>query len=246
MKTALLFSGKLGEWKECSKSIQKNIISPLDSDIFCSLWENEDYLDFIKLYKPKDFRALDLSDTIKYLRPENLKRKPNPSLIPMLAGMKAVHTIFSNYSLRTKTNYDLIIRIRPDIQVLEQIKENEIKDCLKNKNIRLPFFESSNIYDHEKELNKKLSFNFIYEKASLPNQVNDQLAIGHPYQMNKYMNSLMSVSTAINSMIEEGYPDYMTKVPESILTMCLKMQQCKYKQLTGTSSFGNIKTILCK
>ena len=38
----------------------------------------------------------------------------------------------------------------------------------------------------------------------------------------------------------------MIKVPESVMTFFLNLQNCKYKQLTGTNSFGNIKTILCK
>jgi hypothetical protein len=145
-----------------------------------------------------------------------------------------------------KKDYDLVIRLRPDVMVLEQIKKHEIKDCLKNKNILLPLFESDNIYDHEEELRKEFSFSFVYDKASLPNQINDQIAIGHPYQMNKYMNSLMSVGMAIKMLWDEGYPEYMIKVPESVMTICLNIQQCRYKQLTGTNSFGNIQTVLCK
>ena len=64
--------------------------------------------------------------------------------------------------------------------------------------------------------------------------------------MNKYMNSLMSVGMAIKMLWDEGYPEYMIKVPESVMTICLNIQQCRYKQLTGTNSFGNIQTVLCK
>jgi hypothetical protein len=177
---------------------------------------------------------------------DKLPCQPNSGLIPMLAGIKTSNTIFQNYSLLKKINYDLVIRIRPDIQVLEQIKPHEIKDCLKNKHIRLPLFESTNIYNHEEEIKKEFSFSFVYDKASLPNQINDQLAIGHPDQMNKYANCLSSVATAIQIMWNEGYPEYMIKVPESVMTICLNIQQCKYKQLTGTNSFGNINTVLCK
>ena len=42
----------------------------------------------------------------------------------------------------------------------------------------------------ETEVKKDFSFSFVNEKASLPNQINDQLAIGHPDQMNKYMNQI--------------------------------------------------------
>ena len=246
MKVALCFSGKLGDWKECSESIIQNIISPLKPDIFLSTWDDEPYEDFVKFYKPASWRAINFKETMKLLKPENLAYEPNAGLIPMLAGIKAVNSIFQRHQQLKKKDYDLVIRLRPDVMVLEQIKKHEIKDCLKNKNILLPLFESDNIYDHEEELKKEFSFSFVYDKASLPNQINDQIAIGHPYQMNKYMDSLMSVGMAIKMLWDEGYPEYMIKVPESVMTICLNIQQCRYKQLTGTNSFGNIQTVLCK
>ena len=246
MKVALCFSGKLGDWKECSESIIQNIISPLKPDIFLSTWDDEPYEDFVKFYKPASWQAINFEETMKLLKPENLAYEPNAGLIPMLAGIKAVISIFQRHQQLKKKDYDLIIRLRPDVMVLEQIKKHEIKDCLKNKNILLPLFESDNIYDHEEELKKEFSFSFVYDKASLPNQINDQIAIGHPDQMNKYMNSLMSVGMAIKMLWDEGYPEYMIKVPESVMTICLNIQQCRYKQLTGTNSFGNIQTVLCK
>ena len=246
MKVALCFSGKLGDWKECSESIIQNIISPLKPDIFLSTWDDEPYEDFVKFYKPASWQAINFEETMKLLKPENLAYEPNAGLIPMLAGIKAVNSIFQRHQQLKKKDYDLVIRLRPDVMVLEQIKKHEIKDFLKNKNILLPLFESDNIYDHEEELKKEFSFSFVYDKASLPNQINDQIAIGHPDQMNKYMNSLMSVGMAIKMLWDEGYPEYMIKVPESVMTICLNIQQCRYKQLTGTNSFGNIQTVLCK
>lgn len=247
MKIALWFSGKLGNWKDCSTSIVDNIISPLKPDIFVTTWDDQPSYDFCQYYKPVERQILNFEDTMKCLGPtDKLAYQPNAGLIPMLAGIKASNTIFHNYALKNKNDYDLVIRLRPDIQVLEQIKHDEIEDCLKNKHIRLPLFESTNIYNHESEMKNEFSFSFVNEKASLPNQINDQLAVGHPDQMNKYANSLSSVATAIRIMWESGYPEYMIKVPESVMTMCLNIQQCKYKQLTGTNSFGNIKTVLIK
>ena len=247
MKVALWFSGKLGDWEECLTSITENIIWPLKPDIFVTTWDDQPSYDFCQYYKPVKRQILNFKETMKFLgATDKLPYQPSPGLIPMLAGIKTSNTIFQNYALLKKINYDLVIRIRPDIQVLEQIKVHEIKDCLKNKHIRLPLFESTNIYNHEEEIKKEFSFSFVYDKASLPNQINDQLAIGHPDQMNKYANCLSSVATAIQMMWNEGYPEYMIKVPESVMTVCLNIQQCKYKQLTGTNSFGNINTILCK
>lgn len=247
MKVALWFSGKLGNWKECSESILENIIWPLRPDIFVTTWDDQPSYDFCNYYKPVKRQVLNLKDTMKLLgSTSELPCQPNPGLIPMLAGIKASNTIFQNYAKQKHTGYDLVIRLRPDIQVLEQIKLHELKDCLKNKHIRLPLFESDNIYNHEQEMKNEFSFSFVHEKASLPKQINDQLAVGHPDQMNKYANCLSSLATAIQIMWEEGYPEYMIKVPESVITMCLNIQQCKYKQLTGSNSFNNIKTLLVK
>ena len=246
IKTALLFSGKLGDWEHCKASIYKNIINKFNPDIFITTWEDENSKSFIEYYKPVAFEALNFENTIKLLKPSKLPYEPSAGLIPMLAGMKAAFSLCDQYQITKAKEYNLIIRIRPDIQVLEEISELQIKNCLKSKKILLPLFESDNIYNHEEEIKKEFSFSFVYDKASLPNQVNDQLAIGHPEQMFKYMNSISKVYEAIEKLWNEGYPEYMIKVPESVITICLQLQNCKYSQLKGSNSFGNIKTILCK
>lgn len=247
MKTALLFSGKLGDWEDSSMSIMENIIWPLRPDIFVTTWDDQPSYDFCKYYNPVKRNILNFNQVMKVIGSiDKLDYEPNPGLIPMLAGLKACHTLYCNHKLLKKLDYDLVIRLRPDVQVLEPIKIHEKNDCIKNKLIRLPLFESENIYNHEEELKKEFSFSFVYEKQSLPNQINDQFAIGHPDQMDKYFNCLSFLRQAIKIMWEDGFPEYMIKVPESVITMCLNLQNCKYKQLTGTNSFGNIKTILCK
>ena len=247
MKIALLLSGKLGKWEDCVESVTENIIWPLKPDIFVTTWEDQPSYDFCNYYNPVKKQILNFKETMKFLGPTgDLDCQPNPSLIPMMAGLKASNTMFQNYALQKKIDYDLVIRLRPDVQILEQIKIHEKNDCAKNNHIRLPLFESSNIYNHDLEMSKEMSFSFVNDKASLPNQVNDQLAIGHPDQMNKYANCLSSIATAIRIMWEGHYPEYMIKVPESVMTMCLNIQRCEYKQLTGTNSFGNIKTKLIK
>jgi hypothetical protein len=241
MKVALCFSGKLGNWQDCYDSILQNIIAPLKPDIYFATWNTEDYQNFFKQYRPTKFMVHDES-CIKTFDIFKHEVEPNPALLPMLINMKAVYKVIENQ----KTKYDLVIRLRPDIQVLEQIKIHEIQDCIKSKSIRLPFFESSNIYNHEEELKKEFAFSFVYDQASLPNQVNDQIAIGHPSEMKKYMSCLDNYVHAINLLWNEGYPEYMIKVNESVLTIALQLKNCKYKQLTGTNSFNNIKTKLIR
>lgn len=241
-------SGKLGEWESCARSIRENIIEPLNPDIFMSTWDDEDYRYFTNYYKPKRINILNYEESkpaIKNLT-SDCPQGISPGLLPMLYNMHACNKLRNSYSKSNKIKYDLIIRLRPDILVLEQIKKHEIEDCIKNKLIRLPYFESSNTYNHEEELKKEFAFSFIYDKASLPNQINDQLAIGPPKEMEKYMCASKRIREAIHFLWNEGYPEYMLKVPETVLTTHLNLSNCKYKQLTGSNSFGNIKTILAK
>jgi len=246
MKTALCFSGKLGDWKDAQESIFENIILPLRPDIFLSTWIDEDYQDFCNTYHPKRFLIKDYKIAQKEIDMSKFMCQPNKGLIPMLQNLSYVNKLKNDYRKLKNVKYDLVIRLRPDTSVLEQIKPHEIKECVNSDHIKLPFFESLNIYNHEEELKKEFAFSFVYDKASLPNQINDQLAIGSDNAMNKYMNCIHNIHEAINYMWTDGFPEYMIKVPESVFTIQLQRRNCRYKQLTGTNSFGNIKTILNK
>jgi hypothetical protein len=244
MKVALCFSGKLGAWKQTRDSISENVISPLKPDIFLSTWENEDYRSFCKYYKPTRFSALDYSNHEGKMKSSTIDIWSG--LKPMTFGMKKVFRVFEDYVKLHKKDYDLVIRLRPDLDVLNQIKPQEIKDAINRKHIKLPFYEGHKIYDHEKELKKEFAFSFVYEKAILPDQINDQIAIGAPKQMKKYMNCFDSIEEPVNFMWNQGYPDYMCRIPECILTMYLKMNNIKYSPLTGSTKYGNLKTKLIK
>jgi len=248
MKIALCFSGKLDEWQSCTDSVIQNIIGPLKPDIFLSTWDDEDYKHFSNYYKPKKINISNYEETkpaIKNLI-SDCSQDISPGLLPMLYNMHSCNSLCNSYSKSNKIKYDLIIRLRPDILVLEQIKKHEIEDCIKNKLIRLPYFESNNIYNHEEELKKEFAFSFVYDKASLPNQANDQLAIGPPKEMEKYMCASNKIREAIHFLWDEGYPEYMLKVPESVFTTYLNLNNCRYKQLTGSNNFGNIRTKLAR
>ena len=93
IKTALCFSGKLGDWAHCTDSIYENIILPLKPDIFLSTWDDENYQDFVSFYKPKKWQALNFKDTMDFLKPENLAHETNAGLIPMLVGLKAANSM---------------------------------------------------------------------------------------------------------------------------------------------------------
>ena len=60
------------------------------------------------------------------------------------------------------------------------------------------------------------------------------------------MLSTKEIKKSINFLWNEGYPEYMLGVAESILTTHLNLNNCKYKQLTGTGNSGNIKIRLAR
>lgn len=244
MNVALCFSGKLGEWERTKDSISSNIINLLKPDIFLFTWESEDYRNFIRYYNPIRFSILDFDNHKSKMKSQTIEYWPG--LKPMTFGMKKVFGVLNDYIKLHKKNYDLVIRLRPDLDVLDPIKLHELKDCITRKEIKMPFYEGNKIYDHESEIKKEFAFSFVYEKAILPNQINDQICTGPIEQMKKYMNCFDGIDDAVDFLWMEGYPDYMCRIPECILTTFLNLNNIKYSSLTGTSKFGNLKTNLVK
>ena len=244
MKVALCFSGKLGAWEKTKQSITQHVIDPLKPDIFLFTWEGEDYRNFCKYYKPTRFSILDYSDHARKMKSTTIDIWSG--LKPMTFGMKKVFGVLTDYMRLHKKEYDLIIRLRPDLDILDPLKPHELKDAIRRKHIKMPFYEGHKIYDHEEELKKEFAFSFVYEKAILPDQINDQIAVGPIEPMAKYMNCFDKIEEPVDFMWVDGYPDYMCRIPECIITMFLKMYNIKYSALTGNSEFGNLRTKLIK
>jgi hypothetical protein len=244
MKVALCFSGKLGEWQQTKDSITKYIINPLNPDTFLFTWEGEDYRNFCRYYNTTRFSILDYEKYKHRMKSGSIEIWPG--LKPMTFGMKKVFQVLQDFIKLHQKKYDIIIRLRPDLDILDPIKIHELKESINKNCIKFPFYEGHKIYDHEEELKKEFAFSFVYEKAILPDQINDQIAIGPPEVMNKYMNCFDKIEDPVEFMWTEGYPDYMCRIPECIITMFLKMYNIKYSTLTGTSEFSNLKTKLIK
>jgi hypothetical protein len=247
MKVALCFSGKLGNWLDCRESIVEYLIKPLKPDIFLATWEDETFEAFSLYYRPKRI-SINSYPTVKGKVIDNLfgTIKPNEGLAPMLYNIQECNNLRKSYEKNKKIKYDLVIRIRPDILLHERISKKDIDSATKTKSLRVPYFESHNTYNHEEELKKPFSFSFVYDKAALPNQINDMIAVGHPEAIDKYSNSLNVVRRAVDFLWEDGYPEYFIKVPESVFTQCLQMQNTRYSKLSGSSDIGNLKFNLIK
>ena len=252
IKTALCISGRLGRWRECFDSINENILQDFKPDIYVNLWQDEkssDIFNFQSKYKPAHLSINNYNDLVIKLGLNKAIKKPKPSVFPMVSGFNVLMNSLikqRNYHMKF---YDLVIRIRPDINILEKIKPEDVLTSLTTENIMLPLFEAQTFYDHKQEteqLNNAFSFTFNNERLPLPNQINDQITIGSYKPMINYLSCHKYIKQAIEFLWNNDYPEYMLDVPESILTTCFQIMNLKYKQLKGSGLMGNISTELLK
>ena len=235
--------GKLGAWEQTKRSITQHIINPLKPDIFLFTWEGEDYRKFCKYYKPTRFSILDYSDHARKMKSTTIDIWAG--LKPMTFGMKKVFGVLADYMRLHKKEYDLIHSTTTRSDILDPLKPHELKDAIKRKHIKMPFYEGHKIYDHEEELKKEFAFSFVYEKAIL--RSNQRSNRGWANRTNDQVHECFDkIEEPVDFMWIDGYPDYMCRIPECIITMFLKMYNIKYSALTGNSEFGNLRTKLIK
>jgi len=252
IKTALCISGRLGRWEECFESINENILKEFEPDTYINIWQDEDKANILKLrqkYKPASVLVNNYNTLVSELGLKKCIKQPKPSVFPMVAGFKALMQDLIKKRNYKKKHYDLVIRIRPDIKILEKIKTEDIHNTLIDGSIMTPLFEAKTFYDHEKEIEaikNSISFSFNSERLPLPNQINDQITIGSYKSMVNYFSCYKYIKESIEFLWNNDYPEYMLDVPESILTICFKIMGLNCKQLKGSGLMGNISTKLIK
>lgn len=174
---ALCMSGHMRSYEICRKNIIDNIISPLQKygfnvDMFLSSWsdigfreDNMSSCDLIDNYK-YDFKKINIEqnnrnffiNTYKSDEWQKYKNLSNeftfPDAISMLYKINDSFDVMIKYSRDNNINYDIIIRIRPDIIYDLPLNINCIKDCLLNDSVYMPFSHgkyqqvTKNIMDH--------------------------------------------------------------------------------------------------
>ena len=165
LKVALCMSGHMRSYQNCRQNIIDNIINPLkqmgfSTYLFLSSWEdigygadslitgkvdlqNYDLNDFTQYeFEPanKDFFDKNFS-TDKYLNYSQYSGAGTcPNAVQMLYKMERVYTMADNYSIKNNINYDLVIRIRPDIIYNNRLCINDIKQSLyRNNDLFMPY-----------------------------------------------------------------------------------------------------------
>jgi hypothetical protein len=138
MKVALLLSGQFRNGKECYQSIYDNLLKHYDVDVFIAYMYEEPELSFdelAELYKPKYIVYHKYDDSLleKFNLTNNFlhytESMPS-SLCKMWYSLDMVNKIKQEYERDNNFKYDVVIKCRFDIELLEKVEiklpENQI------------------------------------------------------------------------------------------------------------------------
>lgn len=144
MKTALLISGQIRNAKECYPSLYEHIIKPYQADVFVDTWLPNNYTldhrgqyipndmsvdEVLREYRPKlsTFEDFDTSRLIQALSKVNIENRKAydgswahetivPNIFYMYYKVWRCFDLMKNYESLNEVKYDLVIRMRFDLQ----------------------------------------------------------------------------------------------------------------------------------
>jgi hypothetical protein len=123
-KTAICLSGELRSIDKTFPLIEKNILSRFsDYDIFYFTWTDDPDLDKLRvLIKTGRVKDLDLKARMSFNEDEYFPKKPlktnYQNIIRQLYCLKQVNDLKSQYEDENNFKYDIVVRIRPDLLLL--------------------------------------------------------------------------------------------------------------------------------
>lgn len=154
MKVAICMSGQLRTYRQCYNNLIKNILKPLNADVFIQVWDkvgnsHKEELENIEIVNEKELKKLYNPKTLVIENQpqeasEHLFGKKVPrrlieieplhykSALSMYYQMKSCNDLALDYAKLNNFKYDVILRIRPDTMFLEQIPSKLIVNVLKN------------------------------------------------------------------------------------------------------------------
>ncbi len=144
MKVAVVLTGHMREWKTVFPNFKEKIIDRYNPDIFIHTWDNEGYwinssestnphspeLDVAgvkKAYNPvgilvENFDDYDAVITQRASKFKNFSHKPK-NIVSMYYGISSGVHLLEKYCALTGVKYDLVIRMRPDMILHEDLPE---------------------------------------------------------------------------------------------------------------------------
>ena len=211
MKIAILFSGRINRFQEHYENIQKNIVQNHDVDFFLSHSPecDEDIDKFCTIYRPKTVN----NDPIHYLDLSSYTCHPQSNshnVMCMWVNRRRVFQDMRDYMIKNNVWYDLVISTRLDTWCYEALNVSKYE----------------NISDNE-----------IY----IPNGndwggLNDQLALGNYYAMEKYMMLYSNMNTILDRLKTiTGYygPEPMLKENVMLNDLVVHRFPLYYKLING-------------
>ena len=184
MKILFLFSGSLRTFEENINTLEQ-IINKINIDYDLYMYNSDDAETIynnvntsIKLSMIEKTKVL-VNDKIIKINLEKYKNIYNISEIKIINTIKQWYKLKVLFDYVKKEDYDIIVRIRPDINIVD-ISENieNLSNILKNikkDNIYIPL--KNDIYDNK-----------IFDKLGKYNSINDQFAMGDYETMKIYSN----------------------------------------------------------
>jgi hypothetical protein len=135
MRVALCLPGQLRQWKDCFPSIKKAFMDSLEPDVFISTWyytggvfpkglggvaDDGPITEALEAYRPVKFLAerWDQNVTWRFARPYY---HLGNSQFSMFYKWKSVIELKKQYEAEQGFQYDVVIRIRPDVRCEEPI-----------------------------------------------------------------------------------------------------------------------------
>lgn len=209
MKVAVCISGHMRKFNNTFPSLNSNLLSRYDCDVFISTWDKMGYSSAYKtdstldntfnheasinnLYNPKKFIIED-SSFIEELKAEGDIYAPHLKSVPKHVGhmasmfykIYAANELRKQYQLETGVKYDWVIRCRSDLHFYRPIIIPNDKDKV-----------------------------YFYNKQSHNEWVDDQFAIGSEDNMDKYSSFYFSMPEYFKAKREyypEKFMDYTIK-----------------------------------
>jgi len=155
MKVALCISGQMRTYRHCFTHLKKNILDPLNPDVFIYTWsdagictkaDQEKKRPFVEapvtydflhnLYHPKSAVIQEYKDTYSEemhgVRIPDILKKMEPNhyrgAIPMFFTMYECNELKRQHEVNGCFRYDLVIRLRPDLLIREEIPNNVLEN----------------------------------------------------------------------------------------------------------------------
>lgn len=202
MKVALLFSGHLRSFQKCLPFMQENLLNTLEPDCFMFTWTQMGINKFIDVHlttsniypmlglinsvlKPKamESQKQQVLNADRYKAKLIDKRSPSGVLTMFYSIFKA-NEIFKKYCKDNNCEYDVVIRLRPDLKFKSPITKEHLSVINDNNSIYIPSFGNYS-------------------------GINDQFAIGTPEAMDKYSKTFINFDRLTNQT--EFLPESLLK-----------------------------------